>query len=32
LPIMANINNSWRFNTNVQYPHTKTMPFVIELK
>ncbi len=32
LPIMAKINNIGRFDTNMQYPHIKTLPFVIEMK
>jgi len=31
LPIMAKTNNIWRFNTNMQYPHIKALPFVIEM-
>jgi hypothetical protein len=31
LPIVANTNSSWKFNPNMQYPHIKTMPFVIEM-
>jgi hypothetical protein len=31
LPIMANTNNKSRFNSKMQYPHIKTMPFGIEM-
>jgi hypothetical protein len=31
LPIIAITNGSWKFIPNMQYPHMKTMPFVIKM-